>query len=270
MLKKFMKKFQIGGKMIEYIIAIIFMLMFSYYDLFNNRIIPENVSYSFLFVGVLIFFAFLPFEFMKVIIAILVFFIGYILYKIGYLGGADVYAITGLTLLLPLNFMEIPTIIILLLGSMLLTMFYVMLNFFIKSKKIKIEKQDMITAGLWVIGYSALAYMIYNIGHTTIGIIVFFLGLLSSTFALIKSNLMDSMIETIPLEKIIEEDILAVDKMDRDFIEKNKIDRLLTKEEINKLRELDVEEVPVYTGLPPYLPFVSIVTIIIILFQLLH
>jgi hypothetical protein len=45
---------------------------------------------------------------------------------------------------------------------------------------------------------------------------------------------------------------------------------LLTKEEINKLRELGVEEVPVYTGLPPYLPFVSIVTIILILFQLLY
>jgi Flp pilus assembly protein protease CpaA len=255
--------------MIELIIAIIFMLMFSYYDIFNNRIIPDEITYSFLFVGIMIFFAFLPFELMKLVIAIIVFIIGYLLYKIGYLGGADVYAITGLTLLLPLNFMGIPTIIVILLGSMLLTMFYVMLNFFVKSKKIKFEKQDMITAGLWVIGYSALAYMIYNIGQTTIGIIVFFLGILNSLFALIKSNLMDSMIQTIPLDKIIEEDILATDKMDKDFIEKNKIDRLLTKEEINKLRELGVEEVPVYTGLPPYLPFVSIVTILIIVFTLI-
>lgn len=256
--------------MIELIIAIIFMLLFSYYDIFNNRIIPDEVTYSFLFVGAMMFFAFLPFELMKVVIAIIVFIIGYILYKIGYLGGADVYAITGLTLLLPLNFQGIPTIIVILLGSMLLTMFYVILNFFIKNKKIKFEKQDMITAGLWVIGYSALAYMIYNIGQTTIGIIVFFLGLLNSLFALIKTNLMNSMIQTIPLEKIIEEDILATDKMDQEFLDKNKIDRLLTNEQINKLKELGVEEVPVYTGLPPYLPFVSIVTIILILFQLLY
>jgi Flp pilus assembly protein protease CpaA len=256
--------------MIELIIAIIFMLIFSYYDLFNNRIIPDEITYSFLFIGIIIFFAFLPFDFMKVVIALVVFIIGYILYKIGYLGGADVYAITGLSLLLPLNFQGIPTIIVLLLGSMLLTMFYVMFRFFIKNKKIKFEKQDMITAGLWAIGYSALAYMIYNIGQTTIGIIVFFLGILNSTFALIKSNLMDSMIEQIPLEKIIEEDILATDKMDQDFVREHKIDRLLTKDEINKLRELGVEEVPVYTGLPPYLPFVSIVTIILILFQLLY
>lgn len=256
--------------MIEWIVAIIFMLMFSYYDMFNNRIIPDMVSYSFLFVSILIFFAFLPFEFMKVFIALIVFIIGYILYKIGYLGGADVYALTGLSLLFPLNIYGIPSIILLLLGSMLLTMFYVMINFFVKIKEIKFEKNDIITSVMWVIGYSALAYMIYNIGQTTIGIIVFFLGIINSLFALIKSNLMNSMIKTIKIDEIIEEDILAVDKMNQDFIREHKIERLLSKDEINKLRELGVEEVPVYTGLPPYLPFVSIVTIILFIIFLLN
>jgi Flp pilus assembly protein protease CpaA len=256
--------------MIEWIVAIIFMLIFSYYDMFNNRIIPDMVSYSFLFVSILIFFAFLPFEIIKIASGILIFIMGYILYKIGYIGGADVYAITGLSLILPLNFLGIPSIILLLLGSMLLTMFYVMINFFVKSKEIKFEKNDIITSVMWIIGYGALAYMIYNIGQTTIGTIVFFLGIINSIFALIKSNLMNSMIKTIKIDEIIEEDILAVDKMDQDFVREHKIERLLSKDEINKLRELGVEEVPVYTGLPPYLPFVSIVTIILFIISLLN
>lgn len=251
------------------IIATIFLLLFSYYDIFNNRIVPEWLSYSFIAVSIIVFVVLIsPIEIMKIIIALIVFLIGYVIYKLGYLGGADVFVITALVLLLPLQTYGIPSIILLLLGSMLLTMIYVMFNFLIKNKEIKFEKQDIITAGLWIIGYSALAYMIYNIGQTTIGIVVFILGLINSLFALIKMNLMDSMIETIPLKKVIEEDILAVDKMDKKFIEENKIDRLLGKEQIIKLKELGVMEVPVYTGLPPYLPFISIVTILLFIISI--
>jgi len=249
--------------MIEYIIAVMFMLIFSYYDIFNNRIVPEWVSYSFLIASIITFALFPPLEIMKVVIALIVFLIGYLIYKIGYLGGADVFAITGLCLILPLTISNIPSIIILLLISMLLTMLYVMFKFLLNLKEIKFNKQDIITSLLWLVGYSALAYMIYNIGQTTIGIVVFTLGLINSLFALIKTNLMNSMIEYISLDKIIDEDILATDKMNQDFVKENKIERLLTKEQINKLKKLGIKEVPVYTKLPPYLPFVALTTLII-------
>jgi len=249
--------------MIE-IIAIIFMLIFSYYDIFNKRVIPDWISYSFMIIS-FIGFMIMPFEIIKLGTAILVFILGYIIYRMGYIGGADVFAITGIILLFPFVIQGIPSVILILLGSMLLTMIYVMLNFFIKNKNVNFKKQDIITACLWIIGYSALAYMIYNIGQYTMGIIVFILGFINSLFALIKTNLMDSMIEIIPLDKIIEEDILVIDKMDKKLVEENKLDRLLTNEQINKLKELGVKEVPVYTGLPPYLPFVTIVTILIFL-----
>lgn len=244
------------------------MLIFSYYDIFNNRIVPEWVSYSFIIASLITFFVLLPFEIIKIGISVLVFIIGYIIYRIGYLGGADVFVITGLCLLLPLNVYGIPTIILLLLGSMLLTMIYVIVNFFLKVKKMKFEKNDMITSLLWFLGYGTLSYMIYNLGQISVAVSLLFLGIINSLFALIKTNLMESMIDTIPLEKVIEEDILVIDKMDKKFVEENKIDRLLTKEQINKLRELGVKKVPVYTGLPAYLPFVSIVTILLFILSL--
>lgn len=255
--------------MIEYVIAIVFMGIFTYYDVFNNRTIPDWVSYSFVVLSVLTFLIFMNFEIVKVGIFTLIFLIGYVLYKLGYLGGADVFAISGLSLLLPLNLIGIPTIIVLLLGSMLLTMVFVVIRFFIKNKKVKYEKNDALTSLLWLVGYGALAFMIYNMGEMLIGVTLFILGLINSLFALIKSNLMESMIEVIPLNKITEEDVLAIEKMDKKFVEENKIEKLLTKNQINKLEKLGVEEVPVYTGLPPYLPFVSIVTIIIIALLLL-
>ncbi len=85
-------------------------------------------------------------------------------------------------------------------------------------------------------------------------------------FLMFKKPLMGVLSETLPVSQLEEEDVLALDVMNKDLVERYKLQRLLTKKEIERLKKTKIEEVSVYTKLPPFLPFLLIGMVLGLLF----
>ncbi|MCX8200388.1 MAG: hypothetical protein N3G76_02875 [Candidatus Micrarchaeota archaeon] len=249
-----------------FVIAIVFLAIASYYDMFNRRTIPDALSYAFVAVALafsLITEGIVP---LKIGAAVAAFVIGYLVYRIGYIGGADVFFITGLVLALPLASgsmgAAVPPVVEVLLISTISMAIYLELSFFAQKQKFGPGTQEIITAAIWALGYAAVAYMLYSLGLIMLALLAVVIGIISSVFALIKRDLTKSLITNVAPKDILEEDILAVEEMDPKVVEQLKLERLLTKEQIKKIREAKLESVPVYGKLPPYMPFLLIGVII--------
>ena len=60
--------------------------------------------------------------------------------------------------------------------------------------------------------------------------------------------------EKLPLKNVEIEDILALERMEEQA-SKYRLQRLVTRSELARLRKLRISHLYVYTGLPPFLPF---------------
>ena len=234
------------------LIALWLLAVASVYDVLNRREVPSFVAYGVLVVGLLYWFVFSADLFM-LSISILILILGYIFYRLGYLGGADVPILAGLYLLLPPFMYSIPTMVILILLSLIFLTFYLILTLPLRKTPFIFDAQDTMTAFLWLIGYGLLAYMTMNMGLQDMAYLIAFVGILSSLFAFFKKTIMDSMVEWIPPSKVTEGDVLAVEYMDPVVVRRRNLSRLLTKDSIPTI--MDLNRVPVYTRLPPYIPF---------------
>ncbi len=244
-------------------IALLFLAVASYYDIFNKRTIPDLLSYVFVVVAVAFSLLTEGFVLIKIGAAIGIFALGYLVYRIGYIGGADVFFLSGLMLLLPLTAIAgvgaaTPVIVNVLLISTIVMAIYLEYNFFARKNEFKPRMQEIATAAIWVVGYGAVAYMLFTLGLTAFAVLAFLVGIVSSVFALIKRELARSLITMVTPKEIIEEDILAIEEMDPKLVEKLGLERLLTKAQIGKIIHAKLKEVPVYGKLPPYMPFLLI------------
>jgi prepilin signal peptidase PulO-like enzyme (type II secretory pathway) len=60
--------------------------------------------------------------------------------------------------------------------------------------------------------------------------------------------------------------VVAIELMNKDMVERYKIPRLMTKDEIARLKKSRVGEVMVYTKLPPFIPFIMLGMVLSLLF----
>lgn len=240
----------------EFIIALLFLAVGSYYDMFKDRTLPNWLSYSFVIISLAYMLLTEGVVVIKIGAAAGIFILGYLMYRLGYIGGADVFFITGLMLLIPLYVGAIPSIIIILLLSALLMAIYLEGSFLSNNRNFAPKTQDIITAVVWVVGYGIIAYIMYSIYLEWLAILAIVVGMISAIFALIKRDLTKSMITWVKPSQIIEEDILAVEEMDKKIVDKLGLDRLLTEKQIKKIKKARIEKVPVYGKLPPYVPFI--------------
>jgi len=249
--------------LIGFALAILFLAVASYYDIFNRRTIPDWLSYIFIVVALafsLLTEGIVP---IKIGAAAVIFALGYLLYRIGYIGGADVFFLSGLALILPLTFeggsgLAAPVIIVVLLISTILMALYLEYNFFAQKNRFEPKMQEIATAVIWIVGYGMVAYMIYTFGMVQLATLALLVGIVSSLFALIKKDLTKSLITFVAPSKIIEEDILAVEEMNPTIVQKYGLERLITKEQIEKIKKAKIKRVPIYGKLPPYMPFMLI------------
>ncbi|MEM0438355.1 MAG: prepilin peptidase [Candidatus Micrarchaeia archaeon] len=250
------------------IIALIFLLAGSYYDIFRKRVVPDWLSYSFLAVALV--YALLTGELnlTKAGGTAAILLIGYLIYRMGYVGGADVLFLASLMLLLPLYAGAVPSMVLLLLASTVLMAVYLEARFFMGGWKLQPRTEDIATAAIWIIGYAAVAYMLVGMGFQAFAVAALLIGLVSAVFALIKRDLNRSMVTWVAPKEIIEEDILAVEEMDRRIVEKLGLERLLTRKHIERIRKAGLKKVPVYGGLPPYIPFMLVGVLAVALLSL--
>lgn len=262
------------GELIRVLIAFIGTAVASYYDLYNKKNVPNNVLYAFLAVAFIVNLIFFQEDLFWFSIAVALFFsaIGYIFYRVGQLGGADVFVIASIMLLLPIHpsfvglAFNLPFIFSVIVFSGVLFAIYVMAYFGYKLYKVEAKANWLYL--LMFIPYFLFAWVYVNsflfspVYFAFITILLF----ASIFFLMFKKPLMGVLSEPLPVTQLEEEDVLALDLMNKDLIERYKLKRLLTKKEIERLKKTKIEEVTVYTKLPPFLPFLLVGMVLGLLF----
>ncbi len=256
----------------------------AYYDLFNNKNVPERLLQAFLALAVIVaIVAYDPIATPYGLVAgAILFAANYLLYKTGYLGGADVPILSAIAVLLPAQ----PTLLLLDKSSAWLTFPFIihvltaafltfMLHLLIKTvphalKTLKqagsIKGEQWFGAFAIAISYGFLAYVMSSMPLLG-GSYIIFLAILAAVsvyFVLFRNSINDSMLEWVPAKRVEVEDIIAPDKMDAAIVKKYSIGRLVDEAEYKRLQNVK-EKIPVYRHLLPFVPHMLLGLIISLL-----
>lgn len=263
------------GELVRIAIALLGTVVTVYYDIFNNRNIPNNILYAFIAIALvtnLIFFNADILLYAAGLTAIL-FVFGFVLYRAGQLGGADLFVICAITLLLPIHpsFLSTPFNYPLIFSTLLYSgvAFAVFSIFFfgkllIKSKK---AKPNFLYLAL-ILPYLFFAYLFLTAPFFSP--VYFFIAsilMLSAIFYLVyRDSINEAITQKVKVSTLKgDEDVLAKEKMS-ELMKKLKIGPVIGKNELKALKKAKVKDVWIYAELPPFLPFLFIGLLASILF----
>jgi hypothetical protein len=254
------------GEIIRVIMAFLGVGVAAYYDLFNKKNIPDVFLYAFLGVSLLINAFFYEQTLFWFSLAVAAFFsaVGYLFYRVGQLGGADVFVLASVMLLLPIHpsfigmSFNLPFVFSLIIFSGVAFALYVML--FFGWKLMKTEAKPKLFYLLLFIPYLLFAYVYINSFLFSPVYFIFITLLLFAVifFMMFKESLNMLLAEELPVSQLETEDVLALEVMNKDLIERYKLQRLVTKEELARIRKTKITDLWVYTKLPPFIPFILI------------
>ncbi|MFH1442833.1 MAG: prepilin peptidase [Candidatus Micrarchaeota archaeon] len=133
-------------------------------------------------------------------------------------------------------------------------------------------KPNMLVGTASIIGLFLGAVFLYFYFGVSIASAMFMLLFLSSAFFLtFRQQILDEIvIQRIPIPKIEDEDILAMEKMPPEIVRKYGLERVLTQKQVKKLSEIQKKEgmklFPISKVLPRFGPYIFIALVIGILF----
>ncbi|MFP3949792.1 MAG: prepilin peptidase [Candidatus Micrarchaeia archaeon] len=255
------------GELARIAIALLGTAAATYYDIFNNRNIPNNLLYAFLaiaFLTNLVFFDADILLYAATLTAIL-FAFGFILYRAGQLGGADLFVICSISLLLPIHpsFLSTPFNYPLIFSTLLYSgvAFAVFSIFFfgnllIKSKK---AKPNLIYLSL-IIPYLLFSYIFLTAPFFSPAyfLIASVLMLSAISYLVYRDSINDAITQKVRVSTLKgDEDVLAKEKMSK-LMKKLKIGPVIGQKELAALKKARVKEVWIYAELPPFLPFLLV------------
>ena len=262
------------GEAVRLIFAFLGTGVAAYYDVFNKKNIPDQLLYGFLAVAFLTNLVFYDEALFWFSLGVTVFLsaIGYLFYRVGQLGGADVFVIASIMLLLPIHpsFVGMPFNLPLIFSVFIFSgvIFALYVLFYFGWKLTQVEARPKLAYALVLLPYAAFAYMFINsflfswvfFAFVTISIVA------TVFFMMYRESLNQLLAEELPVSQLEPEDVLALEVMNKDMIERYKIPRLMSQGEIDRLKKTKVGEVWVYTKLPPFLPFILAGMILSMLF----
>lgn len=264
------------GESIRIAVALLGLIATSYYDIFNNKNIPEKLLFLFLGISLIVNFYFFEqdLSLFALGIAIIVGVIGYAFHKLGQLGSADIFVLCSVILLVPIHpsfsglVFNYPFILSLLVFSGVAFAFYLVVNYSVKLLKKKKTNPNTLPLTI-LLPYALFVYvyitfpMFSQFYFAIVSIIIF-----SSMFFLVyKEDINKMLVKKVKLKDVEEEDVLALDFMDKKLIERYKLERVLTQKEIKRLKKLKIKELWIYKYLPPFLPFLLIGFILSLFFS---
>lgn len=263
------------GEQIRIALSLIGLAITSYFDIFNKRNISTNLLYGFMLISFalnIIFYNENIFIF-SLLISIPIALFGYLFYKMGQIGGADVLVLLSINFAVPIHpsisqlTFNFPFIASLFVFSGVVFALYFLISFVVKLHK-SVAKPNMLPF-LSFIPYLILAYFYINSPiYSPVYFLFITIMLLSSIFFLAyKNDIYKLQSQKIPIKDVDEEDVLAIELMESDFIKKYNLKRLITKSELERIKKLKIRELLVYTKLPPFLPFLFIGFIIALFFS---
>lgn len=264
------------GEFIRIFVAFLGLAITSYYDLFNNKNIPEKILFIFIVAALIVNFYFFDqdLSIFALGLAVVLGIIGYAFHKLGQLGSADVIVISAVSLLLPIHPslsdmpFNYPFILSLLVFSGVLFALYTVINFGFKLMKQKKTKPNILALVI-LLPYLLFVYVYFQFPLFSAAYFTIVSVIVVSTmfFLTYKQDINKLLVEKVPLKKVEEEDVLAIEFMNKKFVEKYKPERVLTTKELKRLKKLKVKTLWIFTHLPPFLPFLLIGFILSLFFS---
>ncbi|MGC8669809.1 MAG: prepilin peptidase [Candidatus Micrarchaeia archaeon] len=262
---------------IRVISILVIAAVYALFDVFNRRNVPNIFAYATLFYGLIL--SALYFNLLSltsIAIAAIVLGIGYLIYKIGQIGGADVIEFAALSLILPiqpspwfasLNQFNLPFIFSILINSGVIALVIVPIYYIIvgsKHSKRHSFHNNISLKSLFKATLMLCAYAIFIVFARSIAMINFYsvlllliIGIFSFLMFLFEDIIAKAMIEYVPPAKFEEGDIIALNFVDRKKIHKvqekvPEFGRLVTSNILTKLKEKHIQEkFPVYKNAMP-------------------
>lgn len=245
----------------------------AYFDLANNRNVPNLLLYAMLALGVVFgLAAWGQGSALSFAVAIAIFLCGYALYKMGQLGGADVYVLCAIALLLPSQpqifkgaaAAPYPYVFSVIAASGISFMLYMIAFYGVKAVRAAVKERMRVdvrtAAGAVLVAAAYVAFVYVARGSGVFGFAYFalvgFVVFVSLFFMVFKERIARMMVEEIPLSRIEEEDVLALEYMDGEVVKKYKLARVANATELKRLAGLPIKKYCVYTKMPPFLPHI--------------
>ncbi|MGC8652220.1 MAG: hypothetical protein ACP5UH_03145 [Candidatus Micrarchaeia archaeon] len=253
-------------------IALIYML----FDLFNKRNVPDIFAYATLAYGLALTLLYMGvLSLASIAIAALVLGFGYLIYKAGQIGAADIIEFAALSLVMPiqpvpwltsLDQLGLPFILSVLIGAgvaaLIIAPIYYLLLSKSRSKRSIIRSVDAkSTLKSLIILAAYVAFMVF--AKLVMGIDIYALAILlvlavfSSLIVLFESAIASAMIKYVRVGDFEEGDIIALNFMDPKKVARIKarikgMDRLVTRKLIKELKSKHISDrFPVYKNAMP-------------------
>lgn len=233
----------------------------TYFDLFKNKNVPDKFLYACLVVAFL--FAVFPFGDLGVYAlaqGVFIFAIGYMMYKAGQIGGADVYLLSALAMLVPIPpsvtgiSMAVPFIFFVIIYAGLLFTAYNILYFAVRLSRERITKIDwvylILAVPFAIFAYFYLNSIFYSPVYFSI-ITILFIG--AVVFGAFREAMMRHTVVGVPVEKAGEEVFASeyASERERKIVKV----RVIDKKTIEELKKAKIKKITVYGKLPPFIPF---------------
>jgi len=262
------------GQTVRIAVALLGTAIATYFDIFNKRNIPNNFLYAFLAVALLVNFIYFDADLFifSLVIAAFIGLFGFVFYKAGQMGGADVFVMLSITFLIPIHpdylhmFVNFPFILSAFIFAIVIFSLYTVIFFGMKLMKTKAKPDKkylllLIPYAIFIYFYSALPFF------SSFYLLLITIALLSSVFFLSFRDSINKMLASkLPLSKIEPEDVLALEMIDKKTVWKYKLQRVMTEKELKRMKKLGIKQVWVFSNLPPFLPFLFVGLIFALLF----
>ncbi|EET90256.1 MAG: peptidase A24A prepilin type IV [Candidatus Micrarchaeum acidiphilum ARMAN-2] len=260
-------------------IALIYLLL----DVFNSRNVPTVFAYATLVFGVVMTLTYASYPYIETsaLVAIIVVAVGYVFYRIGQLGAADVIEFAAISLIIPVQgtpfLLDIPQFGFPLMLSLLINagvvalvmviIYYLPLSIrTVKNSRIKggidslITRYDILKTGFILAVYVVFAGMLsLTVGLSPAGIaLIGIIAFGSIVVTLFERPLIYAMVRYVPVSKIEEGDIIETKLMGRRELASlkrsiNGFDRLVTSKVLAQLKRRRVKKMlPVYKNAMPF------------------
>ncbi len=259
--------------------AVLIAAAYMLFDIFNNRNVPGMLAYATLGYGAVLTLLYLSTTAILVsaAIAFVVLGIGYMIYKAGQIGAADVIEFAALSLIIPIQPLPllmnnlrqfgIPFVVSVLISTGLAALVIVPLYYIPKARRtnrlMQVSKGSMLKAATVAGAYLLFAVALERIGGITLrgSVILAVLLIGSATITLFEDPITSAMVRYTTVSKFDEGDLIAFNLMSKQDIEATKkkvkrFDRLVTPELIKEMRAKHItSKFPVYKeALPLALP----------------
>jgi hypothetical protein len=235
----------------------------TYFDLFKDKNIPNKFLYASVVVSLAIgLIAPIGISGFAVAQALIIAAITYIFYRVGYLGGAEMFILPSLALLLPIPpvvtgiFLNVPFILFIMLfsGFLFALTNLVYFSYKLAKAKAKVKTNLEAVAMLAMVILFSLVYFYSPVFNPSIMLLVASLGLMSALYYSYKEEIEEMMTQEIKVDDA-EEEVASMKKASPEIKEILKDSPVITGAKIKLLKGKGIERISVLKGMPPYMPF---------------